>query len=204
MDTNLVRAHYEECFLGANTVAKQSGWKDTQSQDVRLRVLSRSITECQAGSVLDFGCGLGRLLDILREHEFNGNYLGLDLSPQIIAEATEQFKSDSKAIFKIGDAKDLVPADMIVSSGLFNVKLDHSDHEWENYVKDSILGMWKKSIVGIGFNALSTVSDLEKRSPKLWYSNPSSMLEWCLENVSSNVQVDHSYGLWDYTISILR
>jgi|LakMenE18May11ns_1017448.scaffolds.fasta_scaffold9895436_2 cyclopropane fatty-acyl-phospholipid synthase-like methyltransferase len=204
MDTNLVRAHYEECFFGANTVAQQSGWKNSQSQDVRLQVLARSITGCQAMSVLDFGCGLGRLIDILREQEFNGHYLGLDLSSKIIGEASEKYKNDSKAIFKIGDSKDLVPADMIVSSGLFNVKLDHSDHEWENYVKDSILEMWHKCIVGIGFNLLSTMSDLEKRSSNLWYSNPSAMLEWCLENVSSKVRVDHSYGLWDYTISILH
>jgi hypothetical protein len=179
MDTNLVRAHYEECFFGANTVAQQSGWKNSQSQDVRLQVLARSITGCQAMSVLD-------------------------LSSKIIGEASEKYKNDSKAIFKIGDSKDLVPADMIVSSGLFNVKLDHSDHEWENYVKDSILEMWHKCIVGIGFNLLSTMSDLEKRSSNLWYSNPSAMLEWCLENVSSKVRVDHSYGLWDYTISILH
>ena len=64
-------------------------------------------------SVLDIGCGPGRLRELLSEGEFD-TYLGLDLSAEAIESASRL--SDGRTDFMVGDAMeiDLPPADVVV------------------------------------------------------------------------------------------
>jgi SAM-dependent methyltransferase len=56
-----------------------------------------------ADSVLDAGCGYGRLLDLLPA-TWGGKYLGLDISPDLIAEARKRYAG---AQFRVADLRDL-------------------------------------------------------------------------------------------------
>lgn len=55
--------------------------------------------------VLDVGCGTGAVIELLHEKYHNAHYVGLDLTPDMIAVA--QAKSLNGCEFVVGDAEDL-------------------------------------------------------------------------------------------------
>lgn len=62
-------------------------------------------------SVLDAGCGYGRLLDLMPP-SWGGCYLGVDLSPDLIREAQFRwagYQNHEMALFYQGDLRDLSP-----------------------------------------------------------------------------------------------
>lgn len=57
------------------------------------------------GSVLDCGCGYGRLLDLMPQ-SWAGDYVGIDISPDFIDMATFNYPSH-EGHFLVGDIRDL-------------------------------------------------------------------------------------------------
>jgi ubiquinone/menaquinone biosynthesis C-methylase UbiE len=57
-------------------------------------------------SVLDCGCGWGRLLDLM-PGEWKGWYLGIDLSPDFITLASERYADRPHVRFAVADLRDL-------------------------------------------------------------------------------------------------
>ena len=72
----------------------------------------------------DIGCGYGALLAFLskRYRKKMIDYLGVDLSPAMIAQATKLWKKRPATSFQLGSNGYRV-ADYAVASGIFNVKL---------------------------------------------------------------------------------
>ena len=72
--------------------------------------------------VLDVGCGTGAVIELLHEKYHDAHYVGLDLTPDMIAVA--QAKSLNGCEFVVGDAEDLpFPAnsfDAVLSSNSFH------------------------------------------------------------------------------------
>lgn len=72
--------------------------------------------------VLDVGCGTGEVIELLHEKYHDAHYVGLDLTPDMIAVA--QAKSLNGCEFVVGDAEDLpFPAnsfDVVLSSNSFH------------------------------------------------------------------------------------
>lgn len=58
---------------------------------------------CSTTSVLDAGCGYGRLLNLMPKN-WKGGYLGLDLSPDFIRLAKKEHPANQ---FKVADLRDL-------------------------------------------------------------------------------------------------
>ncbi len=56
--------------------------------------------------ILDAGCAYGRLLDLLPGN-WQGKYLGIDLSPDYIQLAKENCLESDRVQFKVGDLRDL-------------------------------------------------------------------------------------------------
>jgi ubiquinone/menaquinone biosynthesis C-methylase UbiE len=76
-------------------------WRIEQQQQ---RVLAKHI---QPGDcILDAGCGYGRLLDLLPAN-WKGEYLGIDLSPDMIREATVRYGDRPRCFFAVGDLREL-------------------------------------------------------------------------------------------------
>lgn len=57
-------------------------------------------------SILDAGCGWGRLLELL-PRDWSGSYLGLDLSPDLLKLANGKFGTKPNRTFAWGDLQDL-------------------------------------------------------------------------------------------------
>ena len=104
-----------------------------------------------------------------------------------------RFTSDRPAI---GDA------DYAVASGLFNVKLDTPDAEWQQYMLDTVADLSSYGRRGFGFNVLTAYSDADRRRPDLYYADPLALFEHCRTSFSRRVALLHDYPLYEFTILV--
>ena len=95
-------------------------------------------------------------------------------------------------------------ADYGLASGIFNVKLGHSDKEWQTYFYDNLHLLNQVSLKGFSFNCLTSYSDPDKMSAKLFYPNPGVIFDYCKQNFSRNVALLHDYDLYEFTILVRK
>jgi SAM-dependent methyltransferase len=197
-----VRAYYEG-RLGEHGLTPQGvDWRDEASQRLRFRQLCRLFEGQPLASLLDYGCGYGALVPFLRANGHRGQYVGVDVSP-VMVEAARTTTSDTSARFEV-----LVDfdggGDFVVSSGLFNVRLDFPLSVWEDYVFQTIGELARRAGQGFAFNCLTSYSDPDRMRPDLYYADPSRMFDYCKRNYSQNVALLHDYGLYEFTILVRK
>jgi len=71
-----------------------------------------------------------------------------------------------------------------------------------HFFKKMIHRMFELSNIGVCFNVMS--NQVNYFSPNLYYKSPSEMLCYCLSEITSKVKVDHSYGLYEYTVYLYK
>jgi 2-polyprenyl-3-methyl-5-hydroxy-6-metoxy-1,4-benzoquinol methylase len=193
--------HYEGQLRQFGPTARGMDWKDETSQMLRFEVLC-AIDSLIGKSVCEIGCGAGHLDDYLRRLGGPVEYCGIDLSEQMVAEARRR---NPRASFEHRDIlADPRPEiyDVVMASGLFHVKLEHREEDWRNFVEQSIVRMFEMCRLGIAFNMMSDQVDF--RSPRLFYSNPGEVFEFCQRELSRFVTIRHDYPLYEYTVYVYR
>jgi len=102
------------------------------------------------------------------------------------------------------DGGSLQPADYVIASGIFNVKLQTPDAAWQGYVTETLERIERLARRGFAFNALSLYSDPEKRRTDLHYADPLALFDYCKRRFSPRVALLHDYPLWEFTILVRR
>ncbi len=162
---------------------------DVATQEQRMRIL------CQAGDlrrakVLDFGCGTGHLLAFLRrECAFDGEYVGYDISPDMIDIATNKFpdaRFERRNVLADGVPEDF---DFVLITGTFN-NLTGNNWEWMTLALKSLFARTRTTLA---FNNLSAYVDFF--SEGLYYEDPARVLKFCKEELSPLVTLRHDYGI---------
>lgn len=176
-------------------------WNSLESQLLRFDQLLKVCDWSHPYRLIDLGCGYGSLLDELRRRGDRVNYLGLDLSESMIAEARRLHPEEPADSFRVGDRCD-EPADYVVASGIFNVKQRTPDAEWHQYIVDTMRVMAKMARRGFAFNILTSYSDPERRRPDLHYADPCWFFDHCKRTYSQHVSLLHDYGLYEFTILV--
>ena len=197
-----VREHYEQALRSTGDSGRRVGWRDTAAQTTRFGSFLRLMTGYSLGSVADIGCGTADFLSFLRSEGWAENYVGVDISPRMIEEATERFKLDNCSRFLVTES--LPRADFLIASGIFNVSLKTEPSVWKAYCEETIIKMWQSAQQGIMFNMLSIDSEPERRQRHLTYFDPSDWLRFVREHLSAHVRLDQSYGQFDFSIAVFR
>ena len=94
MKKNQVIELYNERIKKYGNKAKAVGWKNEKTQFLRFRDLLEDVKIEKNSTVLDLGCGYGALLDFFKMSQLNfeeKNYVGIDFSEKMIAEASTRF-----------------------------------------------------------------------------------------------------------------
>jgi len=178
-------------------------WKSLESQELRFVKLFELIDKREpAFDVLDYGCGYGALLDYLNIHYKNFIYSGYDISEQMIFNAKLIFRSKAYTWYTNLDNKKKFS--YVVASGLFNVKLSYTEGEWKDYIIETLDKINFISNKGFSFNILSTFSDKEKMTDKLFYADPSFLFNHCKKKYSKHVSLLHDYPLYEFTIIVKK
>ena len=154
------------------------------------------------GSIIDYGCGYGALLDYLRASGRRVAYSRLrhqrDDDRRRSAAGTAPRRSFT------ADVSQLAPADYVVASGIFNVKLGHAPDAWRDHVLQTLALMRSLCRRGFAFNMLTTHSDPDKRRDDLFYADPSRVFDICLQRFSPRVALLHDYPLYEFTIIVRK
>jgi len=200
-----VRDYYEGKLRSHGATPSGVDWNSQESQDLRFAQLASLWQDTPDGSILDYGCGYGALLRWLRARGFQGHYVGYDLSPEMIT-AAEQTAADAGAgsCEFTAEHNALAPADFVVASGIFNVRLDVSERDWREYVLATIDELAILAKRGFAFNALTLYSDADRRRSDLYYADPLDLFDYCKRRHSRFVALVHDYPLYEFTMIVRR
>ncbi len=193
--------HYESALRRHGPTARGMDWKDEASQRLRFAVLCEGC-DLRGKSVHEIGAGAGHLLDFRAERGFDSAYSGSDLSEKMVAAARVRHP---EAAFEQRDLLRDPPVerfDAVLASGVFNVKLHHSDEAWWNYVQRMIRAMFAQCREVTAFNLMTDRVDF--RSENLFYANPAAVLEFCRTELSRYVSLRLDYPLYEYTVHVYR
>jgi SAM-dependent methyltransferase len=199
-----VERYYEERLRAHGATARGVDWASEDSQRLRFEQLLRLLPGGGGPfTVVDYGCGYGALAGYLRERGFAFSYRGFDISPAMVAEAGRLWGGFPAVSFVDREA-DLGPADYVLASGIFNVKLDTSDDEWAAYLRETLVRMKAIALEGLAFNVLSRYSDPPRRRADLYYADPLSLFDYCKTELSPRVALLHDYPLYEFTVLVRK
>lgn len=198
-----VAGYYSKKLAEHGQTPQGVDWNGPASQLLRFEQLCRVIAPATPYSLNDLGCGYGALCEYLAKHAAGGAYNGFDVSEDMVAAARGRFAGTSNARFVCASAPDGV-ADYGIASGIFNVRLNHSEEEWFGYVESVLQVLDRTSNRGFAFNCLTSYSDVEKMRSDLYYADPCRLFDLCKRRYSRNVALLHDYGLYEFTILVRK
>lgn len=195
-----MKRHHSQRFDEFGPTARGVDW--SKEEDVQLRydkmlavieILDTPIT------LLDVGCGYGGLLQYAEQKGLRLQYTGIDLVSNMISWAREHLPDGEfiEADFLEYDF-DGPKFDYVVCNGILTQKLKTSFFDMDKFVKETIKKMFALCNRGVAFNVMTTY--VNYFSSGLYYKHPSEMLAYCISEISPEVKLDHSYGLYEYTL----
>jgi len=192
----------QEFFTGileAGSSHQAVGYGSEESQLTRFRVLTE-IGDLSDSTILDVGCGLGRLYDYLRSagHE-TAQYMGIDIN-WVSIHAARLASPDAK--FEIQDLLKwsyLDKFDWVLASGIFNIETPNR----AEYVFKTLEAMFRACKRGVGVNFVSDWSP-GAREQRTVYADPAEILDLVCRALSSKVVLRHDYRPNDFTIYVYK
>lgn len=199
-----VAAYYSEKLAQHGATPQGVDWNSEQAQLIRFDQLIKIIDlGSKDFSVNDIGCGYGALLLYLQGKNLNPAYLGVDISPEMIALARQSSAAKTRARFITSSQPDQI-ADYGIASGIFNVRLGETEDVWFDYIEATLDVMNRTSRRGFSFNCLTSYSDEEKKRSYLYYADPCRIFDLCKRRYSRQVALLHDYGLYEFTVLIRK
>ena len=195
-----IAAYYSSKLATHGPTSQGVDWNGAASHDLRHCQFLRLLGGDSQASVLDLGCGYGDFLRFLRANGHQGPFIGYDVAPTMIAEAS-RLHGEVGCRWRLGAAPGET-VDFAVASGIFNVKGDVSIDVWARYVRDTVDILARAGERGFAFNVLSLSSDPERRSPNLYYADAAEMLSYCLGRYGRSVALLQDYGLYEFTLVV--
>ena len=176
-----------------------------EAQAVRFEQLVKVIDPARKFSVIDYGSGYGAMFDFLYKKGWNFEYYGIDLIEKMVIAGRETHKNFSNAHFTI-DESEVPVADYLLAGAIFNIKLEASYEDWQEFTLKTLRNMDKLCSKGFSFNMLTKYSDTDRMAerPDLFFGDPLLYFDFCKRNFSRNVALLHDYGLYDFTILVRK
>jgi SAM-dependent methyltransferase len=177
------------------------GWVSPESQELRHTQLLRVCGRDRTKSINDYGCGYGALAARLRRDGFSGDYVGYDISPDMIRAAMDLQKDLEQCRFT-SNQHELPRAAYTLASGLFHLRLDIPIEAWERHIRETIEHMAEISTVAFAFNMLSTGTEGHVHTGDQYYADPVRWLAICLRRFPRRVALAHDYSLNEFTVMV--
>lgn len=179
--------------------AKTLGWGSKEQQEFRFREVVSFINFDRPKSVLDIGCGFGDLLALLiAEKKSISKYIGWDINPDLIKEASVVWKStmvpNEFSVVNVAEYTCNLPiVDVAFMIGVLNLNFgeDFNNYNYsELFIKNAFSAV--NEVLVVDFLSTNLTSDYPKED-FVFYHNPSKMLEFAL-TLTPNVILKHDYS----------
>jgi SAM-dependent methyltransferase len=183
-DTEHLKEFYKNEFRLHGDSHSSVRYASRESQWSRYDILTE-ISDLASKTILDYGCGTGHLLEYLNQKNTRiKDYIGIDILPEFLEICKAKFSS-ATFLQNLGDCKKSF--DYGIISGTFNDALSNNRDFWKQVISDLFL----RCNDGIAFNMMSKYVDYE--NPKLYYEDPSYVLDFVKKNLSPFVTLRHDY-----------
>lgn len=178
------------------------GWTSPQSQRARFGVLAE-IGALDGRTVLDVGCGLGDLYGFLRKRVTRFEYLGLDMSTEMVERAAKLYPGAGFRLAEFPDCDGEAEFDYVFASGIYNLATGDN----EVVMRRIIRRMFDLCRIGAGV-AMTGGSDLPRRwfpSPRgsVYYYRSEEMVEFC-GALAPRVELREGYVDDDFALFLYR
>lgn len=181
---------YDENLIKYGNSPKSVGLLNLHTLEKRLSILAE-VGNLKNSKILDFGCGIGYLYSYLKKKNFKGEYVGYDISNEMINFARKKFKGvrfENKDIFK---SKINERFDYVIINTTFNININKN----LNWIKKTLKVLFKKTDKAIAFNNMTSYVDYFDK--KLYYVQPEKIFKFCKLELSPLVSLRHDYQIKD-------
>jgi len=199
-----VRRYYAERLAEHGATPLGVDWRCLATQRLRFVQLLKLCPFPHPFSLNDVGCGYGALLDFVDERHPGCavDYLGVDLSPEMIRRARRRHAGRAGCRFETGATSSRV-ADWSVASGIMNVKLHHRRADWEELVAATLCGMHATSRRGFAINFMAENPEAEPVE-ELYRTSPERWIRFCVDELDCTVELVTGYGMREFTLLARR
>lgn len=183
--------------------AKGMDWKDEASQRLRFDVFARYIDAGSNPSILDVGCGSGAFLAFCNEQGWSVDYLGVDISREMVAACNHRFGDSTAVEIRPGELISWNRRfDYVIASGTFNARLSATTESWRGYFHGNICTMFRLAKVAAIVNCMSSFVDF--KVDHLYYPEPAELEALVIARLGRNFILDHSYPLYEQTLVLYQ
>ena len=205
-DYNVIAKHYLQCFREFGDNHKGVDWPNLEGANKRYSVMMAGIPSNSGSTILDFGCGLGHMLDYINnESENNIDYTGVDINDEFVELCKVKFPD---RVFLSGDIlegkleglKDSY--DYIISNGVFTHKSELSfDNMWD-YTKSVIRELWKITGRHLIINFMSKNVDWERDD--CFHLPMDTLADFLCKEITRDFILRNDYQLYEYAVIIYK
>jgi SAM-dependent methyltransferase len=199
VDLGPVADHFDQTLREHGPTARGADWRDDSSREERFRLLDRVALDDGVASVCELGCGYGAYLDHLRAVGYRGTYVGVDVAPAMIGAATALHPDDR---FEIGSAPR--SADVVVASGIFNVRGGNDRDAWSTHLDATVDAMWAVARHGLVFNVLTQDARDGDRAADFHYVDADAFGAALDRLPDATIETRRDYGSHELTVFVLR
>ena len=196
-----VAAYFADTLQTHGPTAQGAGWRDYESQELRFSKLIQVTRGAKKGRVVEVGCGWGAFPLWAARQGYDFEYIGHDISQEMISAARSACQKLTNATFEFG-AGPLASVDWAIASGIFNVRLDIPDAVWRKQVDETMDAMATAARLGFAVNFLTGFSDKDRKEPHLYYPQPGEMLDSVMSRYGRTATLLHDYPLYEFTILV--
>lgn len=169
-------------------------------QDVRFQSLCQHMRPT-GFSVLDYGSGLGDLVDYMRPRFSEFHYTGADIVEEFVTAASDAHPSDR--FIKLNDFRELKDTfDYIVVAGVFNTLYSENNEIHKNYVFEVIEHLFSLAHDFLAVNFMTDAVDFRQQGA--YHQNPHEFCAFANERLSRRWILDQSYMPYEFTLTIFR
>jgi SAM-dependent methyltransferase len=175
-------------------------WTNAEAQELRFTQLLRLVGTDTTASINDYGCGYGALAARLRRDGYTGDYVGFDVSREMVTVAAD-VQGHLPGCRFTSNQSDVPRADYTLASGIFHIRLDFPVEAWERHIRETMEHLAEISARGFAYNLLSS-NGANAQSEGLFYADPARWVTLCLRRFPRRVAILHDYALGEFTVVV--
>jgi SAM-dependent methyltransferase len=202
-----IARHYESCLDKHGATHKGMDWPKEEDLRTRFAVMLgvANHSPLKKPSILDLGCGVGLLLDYMKEkHLINSfDYTGIDISGRMVQAAKNRWPAQTF------EQRDILQKplksqsyDYVIMNGVLTEKVSLPYNEMVKFAERIIAAAFASCRVGLAFNVMNKHVDWQRDDLFHWpFDEATAFLR---KSCSRHIIFRADYGLYEYTIYVFR